>query len=134
MNTRLLSFAGIVAAAAVLVVACQKPEPIVAVLFHQELCPGCGDYQRAEVVTNRLLELGRADHSVAAEAWQVVSGPSIARLKEIQSKYGLSDLGMFLPCLVVDGRVVEGYPAIEQEMSRLEAARSRSWWGRSRSR
>lgn len=85
-------------------------------------------------MTNRLLELGRADRRVAVEAWQVVSGPSIARLKEIEGKYGLPSLMMSLPCLVVDGCVVEGYPAIEQQISRLEAARGRSWWRRSRSR
>jgi hypothetical protein len=134
MNTRVFCPTCVMAALALFVIACQKPQPVVAVFFHQELCPGCGDYQRAEVVTNRLLALARPDRRLTVEAWQVISGPAIARLKEIETAYGLSDLGISLPCLVVDGRVVVGYPLIDEEISRLETVGGGSWWGRPRPR
>jgi hypothetical protein len=94
---------------------------LVVAFFHEETCPSCESYLRAQEIASRVVRLGQRDERVSPEAYSLLEQSGQVRFIELRKRGGDACVQAWAPLLVVGDRCVTGYEAIDAALRQLES-------------
>ena len=111
----------LIASALLLLVGCNRRDPVEVSFFCEELCPACDTYKRAESITERLAWIGKRNKNYSVESHNLIDPAATSILRDVIEKNGLPDVSLSIPLLFVGNTYYVGYDDIEAAVDALEA-------------
>ena len=93
--------------------------------FHEEVCPSCESYLRAQDLASRVVRLGLSDARFSPEAYSLLESDGQVRFIELRKRGDAGCAVAWAPLLVVGDRCVTGYDAIDAALRELESEAGR---------
>ncbi len=103
----------------------QAPGTLLVAFFHEETCPSCEGYLRAQDLASRVVRLGLKDSRVSPEAYSLLERTGQLRFIELRARGGAGCAEAWAPLLVVGDTCVTGYDAIDAALRELESGAAR---------
>ncbi len=94
------------------------PEARDLVFFYMETCPSCEDYQLAEKLGSRIVNLNKEDQWNGA-VYNMANPGNRTELKRILTEKELPDISRSLPLLILGNDYYNGYEAIAEILEDL---------------
>ena len=101
------------------VIGCGPSETVDILFFHDEICPSCDNYKRAEMITSRIYSLKGTGIRYNVGAHNMIDPKTPPKLIEELEARGLSDVSNSIPIILIDDAYYAGYEDIEEAVNKL---------------